>query len=62
MPTTQGYELYRALVRLGVPAELLIFPGEDHGFVQPAHKLTKVRAEIRWLDHYVLGKEPNANE
>jgi len=40
----------------------LIFHGEDHGFVQPAHKLTKVRAEIRWLDHYVLGKEPNANE
>jgi len=57
VPTTQGYELYRALVRLGVPAELLIFPGEDHGFVQPAHKLTKVRAEIRWLDHYILGKE-----
>jgi dipeptidyl aminopeptidase/acylaminoacyl peptidase len=56
VPTTQGYELYRALVRLGVPAELLIFPGEDHGFVQPAHKLTKVRAEIRWLEHYVLGK------
>lgn len=23
---------------------------------EPAHKLTKVRAEIRWLDRYVLGK------
>ncbi|UCC49791.1 MAG: S9 family peptidase [Gemmatimonadota bacterium] len=57
VPTTQGYELYRALVRLGVPAELLIFPGEDHGFVQPVHKLTKVQAEIRWLDHYILGEE-----
>jgi len=57
VPTTQGYELYRALIRLGVPAELLIFPGEDHGFVQPVHKLTKVRGEIRWLDHYILGEE-----
>ncbi len=57
VPTSQGHELYRALVRLGVPAELLVFPGEPHGFQQPGHKLTKVRAEIRWIDHYLLGKE-----
>jgi dipeptidyl aminopeptidase/acylaminoacyl peptidase len=56
VPTTQGYELYRALVRLGVPAELLVFPREPHRFREPAHKLAKVRAEIRWLDRYVLGK------
>ncbi len=57
VPTTQGMELYRALVRLGVPAELLIFPGEPHGFRTPSHKLTKVRAEIRWLDRHLLRDE-----
>lgn len=57
VPTTQGYELYRALVHLGVPTELLIFPDEGHGFRGPDHKLTKVRAEIRWIDRYLLDQE-----
>ncbi len=57
VPTTQGFELYRALVRLGVSTELLVFPREPHGFREPAHKLTRVRAEMRWIDHYLLGKE-----
>jgi dipeptidyl aminopeptidase/acylaminoacyl peptidase len=57
VPTTQGYELYRALVRLGVPAELLVFPEEPHGFRQPKHKLTKVKAELRWIDRYLREKD-----
>ncbi|MFC1528804.1 S9 family peptidase [Candidatus Latescibacterota bacterium] len=56
VPTSQGYEFYRALVRLDVPTELLVFPGEEHGFQKPSHKLTKVKAQIAWLDHYILGK------
>jgi dipeptidyl aminopeptidase/acylaminoacyl peptidase len=57
VPTTQGYELYRALLRMGVPAELLVFPGEPHGFRQPKHKLTKVKAELRWIDRHLKEKE-----
>jgi dipeptidyl aminopeptidase/acylaminoacyl peptidase len=57
VPTTQGYELYRALVRLGVPAELLVFPDEPHGFRKPKHKLTKVKAELRWIDRYLKEKD-----
>jgi len=56
VPTSQGYELYRSLVRLGVPCEFLVFPGEDHWFQKPSHKMAKVKAEIAWLDHYLLGK------
>jgi dipeptidyl aminopeptidase/acylaminoacyl peptidase len=53
--TSQSYELYRALVRQGVSTEFLVFPGEEHIFQKPSHKLTKVKAEIAWLDHYLLG-------
>jgi len=52
----QGGELYRALVARGVPVEHLIFPGEGHIFSKPSHKRTKMRAEISWLEHYLLGK------
>jgi dipeptidyl aminopeptidase/acylaminoacyl peptidase len=53
VPTAQGFELYRALEWLGVPTELLVFPGEGHLFAKPRHKLTKVRAELDWLDKHM---------
>lgn len=62
VPTTQGYELYRTLVWLDVPTRLLVFPGEPHGFRKPSHKLAKVRAEIDWLDGYVLGESSATRE
>jgi dipeptidyl aminopeptidase/acylaminoacyl peptidase len=49
-------ELYRGLVARGVTAEYLIFPGEGHVFTQPSHKRAKMRAEISWFEHYLLGK------
>jgi dipeptidyl aminopeptidase/acylaminoacyl peptidase len=52
----QARELYHDLVWRGVPAEALLFPGEGHVFSTPSHKRTKIRAEVSWLEHYVLGK------
>jgi len=52
----QAAELYHDLVWRGVPAELLLFPDELHIFTKPSHKRTKIRAEISWLEHYLLGK------
>ncbi|HBL29128.1 MAG TPA: hypothetical protein DD490_20040 [Acidobacteria bacterium] len=51
----QAEELYRGLTRRGVPTELLLFPGEGHVFQRPSHKRTKMRAEISWLEHHLLG-------
>lgn len=52
----QADDLYRGLAARGVPVESLIFPGEGHVFTRPSHKRTKMRAEISWLEHYLLGK------
>ncbi|HEV3072979.1 MAG TPA: prolyl oligopeptidase family serine peptidase [Thermoanaerobaculia bacterium] len=52
----QASELYHDLVWRGVPAELLLFPDESHIFTKPSHNRTKIRAEISWLEHYLLGK------
>jgi dipeptidyl aminopeptidase/acylaminoacyl peptidase len=51
-----GDELYRSLLARGVTVEHLIFPGEGHIFSKPSHKRTKMRAEISWFEHYLLGK------
>lgn len=49
-------ELYRGLRARGVPVESLIFPGAGHVFSRPSHKRVKMRAEIDWFEHYLLGK------
>ena len=46
--------LERGLQRLGVPHELLVFPGENHSLENdPWHGYIKVREEMRWLETYV---------
>ncbi len=52
----QASEQHRALDRLGVPNELLLFPGEGHFFKKPSNMRIKLEAEIAWFDHYLLGK------
>jgi dipeptidyl aminopeptidase/acylaminoacyl peptidase len=49
----EDYLLERALVNQGVPASLLIFPGEGHSLDKnPWHGKIKVREELKWLDKY----------
>jgi dipeptidyl aminopeptidase/acylaminoacyl peptidase len=52
----QADELYRGLTERGVPVESLLFPGEGHVFTRPSHKRTKMRAEISWFEHHLLGR------
>jgi dipeptidyl aminopeptidase/acylaminoacyl peptidase len=49
----EDYLLERALHNLGVPSELLIFPGEGHDLAKnPWHGKIKVREELKWLQKY----------
>ena len=53
VPTMESYLLDRALHELGVPSELLIFPGEGHELGKnPWHEKIKVREELKWLEKY----------
>jgi dipeptidyl aminopeptidase/acylaminoacyl peptidase len=49
----EAYLLDHALHNLGVPSELLIFPGEGHDLGKnPWHGKIKVREELKWLQKY----------
>lgn len=56
----EDYLLDRALHALGVPSNLLIFPGEGHSLDKnPWHGKIKVREELKWLQKYGgIGSEP----
>jgi dipeptidyl aminopeptidase/acylaminoacyl peptidase len=56
----EDYLLEHALYSLGIPEQLLIFPGEGHGLGKnPWHGKIKVREELKWLEKY--GGIPPAN-
>ncbi len=49
----EDYLLDHALHALGIPSELLIFPGEGHSLDKnPWHGRIKVREELKWLQKY----------
>jgi dipeptidyl aminopeptidase/acylaminoacyl peptidase len=52
-PLGQGQEFYSALLERGVPAELVVYPREGHGFQERAHRLDKARRVTAWFDRHV---------
>ncbi len=55
VPSPQSIELHMALKRLGVPTELLVYPGESHGIPDSRNQFVKSMAEMAWMDFYVRG-------
>jgi len=53
VPLSQGFELYRSLKTLGVPTDLVIYPGERHGFVRPQHQVDRLRRTLAWFTKYL---------
>jgi dipeptidyl aminopeptidase/acylaminoacyl peptidase len=55
VPTSQGYELYNALKRLGVPVEMVVYPRQPHGVREPRLILDLGIRNLAWMDKYVKG-------
>ncbi len=53
-------QMYVALRRQGVEAELARYPREGHGFTEPAHQVDSLERTVRWLDRF-LKNEPQMN-
>jgi dipeptidyl aminopeptidase/acylaminoacyl peptidase len=55
VPSPQSVELHRALVDLGVPTELFLYPGSSHGIPDPRNRLLQSVSEMAWMDYWVRG-------
>ncbi len=53
VPVTQSYEYWHALRDLGVPTELVIYPGEGHLFYKPSDQRDVARRISGWFDRYL---------
>ena len=53
VPTSQGYEMYNALKRKGVPTEMVVYPRTPHGPQEPKFVLDIMQRHIDWVAKYL---------
>jgi len=58
VPLNGGEQMYQALKSENVPAELMVYPGQFHGFTRPSFIRDRYVRWFAWYDHWVLGKGP----
>ena len=55
VPIVGGEQMYQALKSLGRTTELVVYPGEFHGFTMPSHIKDRLERYLAWYAHYVKG-------
>ena len=53
VPAVGSEQMYQALRSLDVPTELLIYPGQFHGFTQPSFIKDRFERYYSWFDKYL---------
>jgi dipeptidyl aminopeptidase/acylaminoacyl peptidase len=53
VPIIGGEQMYQSLRTLGVPAQLVVYPGEHHVFTRPSHIVDLAQRMLGWLDRYM---------
>jgi dipeptidyl aminopeptidase/acylaminoacyl peptidase len=52
-PAPQSFEFWHALKTLGVPTQLVVYPGEGHGFYKPADRVNALQRALAWFQRYM---------
>jgi dipeptidyl aminopeptidase/acylaminoacyl peptidase len=53
VPVAGGEQMYQALRTLGVPTELVVYPGEHHGFTRPSFLKDRAERIAAWYAKYL---------
>lgn len=56
VPTAGSEQMYQALRSQGIPAELILYPNQNHGISTPSYQVDRVERYIKWYDKYLKGK------
>ncbi len=60
VPLEGGEQMFQALKSVGTPAELIVYPGQFHGFTRPSFVKDRYQRWFDWYDKYVKGTQPAA--
>ena len=60
VPVLGGEQMYEAMKALGRTTELVVYPGEYHGFTGPSHIKDRLERYLAWYAHYVKGESTPA--
>ena len=55
VPILGSEQMYQAMKALGRATELVVYPGEYHGFTVPSHIKDRLERYLAWYAHYVKG-------
>jgi dipeptidyl aminopeptidase/acylaminoacyl peptidase len=53
VPTAGSEQMYQALRTLGVPTELIVYPGQFHGITVPSYQRDRLERWLAWFDKYL---------
>jgi dipeptidyl aminopeptidase/acylaminoacyl peptidase len=53
VPLLNSEQMYQALRSLGVPTQLVIYPGQHHGFNKPSYSIDRYHRNLDWMARYV---------
>jgi dipeptidyl aminopeptidase/acylaminoacyl peptidase len=56
VPILGSEQMYQAMKTLGRTTELVVYPGEYHGFTIPSHIKDRLERYLAWYAHYVKGE------
>ena len=54
VPLLGGEQMYEALKSLGVPTELVVYPGQFHGFTRPSYIKDRYERWLAWWSKYTM--------
>jgi dipeptidyl aminopeptidase/acylaminoacyl peptidase len=49
--------MYQALKTLGVPTQLVVYPGQHHLFTRPSYIHDRLERYVAWLEKYLKSQE-----
>jgi len=53
VPTAGSEQMYEALKSENVPTEMILYPGQFHGFTKPSYQVDRMQRYIVWFDKYL---------
>jgi dipeptidyl aminopeptidase/acylaminoacyl peptidase len=53
VPIAGGEQMYAALRTLGVPAQLIVYPGQHHLLTRPSYIKDRLQRYLAWFDRYL---------